>query len=84
MGVLSAHKMIVNIYRAILGDDIHPCINCSHVSMNYSVFLNIYSVPNYQSKLTLVSMSLSGPLSAWSYLEATVLYLLVLFFSAQD
>ena len=58
--------------------------NNTHVSMNYSVFLNIYSVPNYQSKLTLVSMSLSGQLSAWSYLEATVLYLLVLFFGAQD
>lgn len=36
MGVLSAHKIIVNIYRVILGDDIHPCKNCPHVSMLFS------------------------------------------------
>lgn len=67
------HKIIIHIYRVILGGEIHPGKSCSHVSTNYSAFLNIRPVPNYLSRLTFVSASLLGWLSASSYLGAAVL-----------
>lgn len=51
--VSSAHEIIINICQVILGDEIHPCKSCSHVTINYSAFLNICSLPNYQSRLIL-------------------------------
>lgn len=54
---LSVHKVIINIYGVLLGAETHPGKRCSHVTINYSVFLNICSVLNDQNRLKLVSVS---------------------------